>query len=138
MKNVFFIVFALIALSGCKNETKVEDKNNEVISSEQTEANTEALTVIKGVFIYYDDAAVLQTTSNVYAVVVNDKMHELNAEVQKYKTEITDMVPVEVRGTIIPKPENEPGWDFRVDIKEIITVSKPNPEDGEMITIGKE
>ena len=138
MKKVFFIVFALIILSSCKNEAKVEDTNKSVDNLEKTEANSDELTLIKGVFIYHEDAAVLQTKSDVYAVIVNDKMHELNAEVQKYKIEKTDMIPVAIRGTITPKPKNEAGWDFRVEIKEIITVSKPNPEDGEMITIGKE
>jgi len=138
MKKVLLLVFALIALSSCKNEKKAEDKNNSIDNIEKTETENEGLTLIKGVFIYLDDAAVLQTKNEVYSVIIDDKMHELNAQVQKYKTETTDMVPVELRGKITPKPENEEGWAFRVEIKEIITVSKPNPEDGEMITIGKE
>ena len=73
-----------------------------------------------------------------YAVIIDDKMHELNERVMKYKTADTDMVPVEIRGKITPKPENEEGWDYRVEIKEILKVSKPNPEGGEMITIGKD
>ncbi len=138
MKKTFLLVFALIALGSCKNETKAEDKNNTIDNSEKIEVENNELTLIKGVFIYIDDAAVLQTTEEVYTVIVDAKMHELNAEVQKYKTESTDMIPVEVKGKIIPRPENEEGWPFRVEIKEIITVSEPNPADGEMITIGKE
>lgn len=73
-----------------------------------------------------------------YAVIINDKTHELNEQAIKYKTADTDMVPVEIRGIITPKPENEKGWPFRIEIKEILKVSKPNPEGGEMITIGKD
>ena len=39
------------------------------------------------------------------------------------------MVPVEIRGKIIPKPENEEGWPLRVEIKEILNISKPKSED---------
>ena len=65
-------------------------------------------------------------------------MHELNEMTQKHKKADTDMIPVEVRGKITPKPENEEGWPFRVEIVEILKVSAPDPNAGEMITIGKE
>jgi len=138
MKKVLLLVFALTALSSCKNDTKAEEKNNSDNNIEKVVSQTEELSLIKGVFVFLDDAAVLQTKNDVYSVIINDKMHELNTQVQKYKTEATDMIPVELRGKITPKPENEEGWAFRVEIKEIIAVSKPNPADGEMITIGKE
>ena len=64
-------------------------------------------------------------------------MHELDKQVQQYKIETTDMVPVEIRGKIIPKPENEEGWPFRIEIKEILNVSKPKPEDNAIIKIGE-
>ena len=57
------------------------------------------------------DAAVLQTHREIYAVVIDDKMHELNDQVKKYKQEDTDMVPVEIRGEIKPKPEGEVSID---------------------------
>ncbi len=143
MKKVIFL-FAVIAFVSCKNEKKTEEKNNTVENLEKTEKQNDGLTLLKGEFIYYTSpedtigAAVLQTHSEIYAIVINDKMRELNAQVQKYKTEDTDMVPVEIRGKITPKPEDEEGWDFRVEIKEILTVIKPNPENNEIITIGKE
>jgi len=124
MKKILFL-FAVIAFVSCKKQ------NDE-------------LTLFKGEFIYYTSpedetgAAVLQTTEDVYAVIINDKMHELNTLVQKYKTEETDMVPVEIKGKISPKPENEEGWPFRVEIIEILDVTKPNSDGSEIITIGKD
>jgi hypothetical protein len=56
-------------------------------------------------------------------------MHELDKLAQQYKKEPTDYVSVEIRGEIIPKPENEEGWPYRIDIKEIIKVSKSQNED---------
>ncbi|NOY47662.1 MAG: hypothetical protein GXO84_05620 [Chlorobi bacterium] len=143
MKKVIFL-FAVIAFVSCKNDKKTEEETTATENLEKTEKQSDGLTLLKGEFIYYTSpkdtigAAVLQTHSEIYAVVINDKMRELNEQVQKYKTEDTDMVPVEIRGKITPKPENEEGWGFRVEIKEILNVIKPNPENNEIITIGKE
>ena len=93
--------------------------------------------VLKGNFIYYADAAVLQTDTIIYGVIINKKMHELDNQVQRYKTEVTDMVPVEIRVKIIPKPENEEGWPYQIEIKEILSISKPNPNTNDLIKIGK-
>lgn len=133
-----FLLLAIIAFVSCKNDTKTEEKSTSEKTVERTEKQSDGLTLLKGDFIYYGDAAVLQTHKEVYGVVIDDKMHELNTKVKAYKKEDTDMVPVEIRGKITSKPENEEGWPFRIEIKEILNVSKPGPSSGEMITIGKE
>ncbi len=140
MKKLFFIALTLAALMSCKNDAKSEQKEGTISSNndERTEKQSDGLTLLKGEFIYYADAAVLQTHNEMYAVIIDEKMHELNEQAIKLKTADTDMVPVEIRGIITPKPENEEGWPYRVEIKEILKVSKPNPEGGEMITIGKD
>jgi hypothetical protein len=128
MKKIVFITLVLTAFISCKNETK---------SKELDSANNEELTLLKGEFIYYADAAILQTATEIYGVVIDAKMHELDKQAQVYKKESTDMVPVEIKGKVVPKPENEEGWPFRVEIKDIIKVSKPNPENN-VVKIGKE
>ena len=135
------LLLAIIAFISCKNEQKSEENpapSENPDNTVRTEKQNDGLTLLKGDFIYYADAAVLQTHSEMYAVIINDKMHELNEQAKQYQKANTDMVPVEIRGIITPKPENEEGWDFRVEIKEILKVSKPNPEGSEMITIGNE
>ena len=46
------------------------------------------------------------------------------------------MIPVEIRGAIKPKPVDEEGWEFRVEIKEIINVFEPDPEQSDVIKLG--
>lgn len=140
MKKLILLL-AITAFVSCKNDSKPGDSttvSEQPDNTERTEKQSDGLTLLKGDFIYYADAAVLQTHSEIYGVIVNDKMHELNEQAKQYKKTDTDMVSVEIRGVITEKPENEEGWDFRVEIKEILNVSKPNPEGGEMITIGKD
>jgi hypothetical protein len=127
MKKIFILLVTVTTLYSCKNDSKTETVDTENIE----------LTLLTGDFVYYADAAVLQTPTEVYGVVINEKMHELDNQVKSYKQTDTDMVPVEIKGKIIPKPEGEEGWPFRIEIKEIINVSKPNPNKKDII-IGTE
>jgi hypothetical protein len=139
MKKIILSVLILSSLISCKNDSK-KDNQEEIITtdgSEKTAKQSDGLTLLKGDFIYFADAAVLQTHREVYGVVIDEKMHELDKQVQQYKIETTDMVPVEIRVKIIPKTENEEGWPFRIEIKEILNVSKPKPEDNTIIKIGE-
>ena len=117
MKKILSIILISFLLIGCKEEPKGE--------------------IYKGEFVFLTDAAVLQTESDIYAVIINDKMHELDEQVKKYKKEVTDMVPVEIRGIKTPKPENEEGWEYRIEVTEIINVFEPNTETNSVIKIGQ-
>lgn len=148
MKKALLLVLVLSVFLSCKNDKKTEKTDQSTIeetkqtitedSSTKTAKQSDGLTLLKGEFIYFADAAVLKTHAEVYGVIIDDKMHELNKQVQQYKTKGTDMVPVEIRGKIIPKPDNEEGWPFRVEIKEILNISKPAPEDNKVIKVGGE
>lgn len=131
MKNIIITFIIVIAFTSCKNDKKSEGNLDQVENQEEnTSKQYESLVLIKGEFVYYADAAVLQTnSSSIYGVVINEKMHELNELAQQYKKEPTDYVSVEIRGEIIPKPENEEGWPYRINIKEILSVNKSQTED---------
>ncbi len=136
MKKVIVTCLCLILFLSCKNDNKAATDNtkNENVDG-RTAKQSDGLTLLKGQFVYYADAAVLQTHREVYGVIVDDKMHELNDMVKRFKNESTDMVPVEIRGKIIPKPENEEGWPYRIKIEEILAVSKPKPESNDVIKL---
>ena len=131
MRNIVILLVFFLALTSCKNNSKSDKKTDDIENQEgKTTKQNDGLVLLKGEFVYYADAAVLQTnSSSIYGVVINEKMHELDKLAKQYKTEPTDYVSVEIRGKIIPKPENEEGWPYRIDIKEIIKVSKSQNED---------
>ena len=137
MKKVILILFIGTFVLACKKDKKTESKEDTVESQDgKTVKQSDGLTLLKGDFVYYADAAVLQTHAEVYAVVIDAKMHELNDLTKKYKQEATDMIPVEIRGEITPKPADEEGWSYRVEIKEILNVYKPDPKDNNVIKLG--
>tara|TARA_R110000868_G_scaffold100524_5_gene276347 strand:+ start:8877 stop:9296 length:420 start_codon:yes stop_codon:yes gene_type:complete len=139
MKRALYLI-CILAIISCKKATK-SITDSQIISSDnsvKTINQNDGLTILKGDFIYYADAAVLQTPTEVYGVVIDEKMKELNTQVQKYKNQATDMVPVEIKGKLIPKPDSEEGWPYRIEIKEILAISKPKLEDNNTVTLGKQ
>lgn len=138
MKKALFITVILIAFLSCKNEAKSNEANNTVSadSPERTAKQNDGLTLLKGEFVYYDGAAVLQTHANIYGVFLTDKMHELDKLVQKYKKVPTDMVPVEIRGEITDKKDDVILWEQKVEIKEILNVFEPNRENNDVVELG--
>lgn len=138
MKKILLILITITALMACKNDAKTEPQEVTTDASQQrTEKQSDGLTLLKGEFIYYADAAVLQTHREMYAVIIDDKMHELDNMAKPFKKEATDFVQVEIRGKITPKPENEEGWDYRVEIKEILNV-KAAKKSNEVVKLGTE
>jgi len=131
MKNIIITCIIVIAFTSCKSDKKTEGNLEQIEAEEaKTPIQNDGLVLLKGEFVYYADAAVLQTnSSSIYGVVINEKMYELDKLAQQYKKEPTDYVSVEIRGEIIPKPENEEGWPYRINIKEILSVNKSQTED---------
>lgn len=115
MKKTIVILLLSLAFVSCKQEPQGE--------------------IIKGDFVYSADAAVLHTEKEIYAVIIDEKMHELDNRVKVYKKEHTDMVPVEIRAIKTHKPEGEEGWEYRLQITEIINVFEPNAESNSVIKI---
>ena len=138
MKKLIILLLITTVFTSCKNDAKTEPKTDTINSDnpDKTIKQSDGLTLLKGDFIYYSDAAVLQTHKEVYGVIIDDKMHELETQAKQHKNEPTDMVKVTVRGLITPKPQGEEGWPYRVAIKEILKVEKINPEKNDVIKLG--
>ena len=104
MKKLATILMLSIAFISCKNDSKTEETTIEtkainVDDSNRTEKQNDGLTLLKGEFVYYADAAVLQTHREVYGVVIDDKMMELDNMAKAYKKEPTDYATVSIRGS---------------------------------------
>lgn len=133
MKKLSLAILVCLALFACKNEEKkaVNLEENRAKSYDQNDG----FVTMKGEFVYYADAAVFQTTSEIYGVVIDENMHQLAKQIQPFQKEGTDMVPVTVRVKKIAKPEGEEGWPWRVEIKEILKVEAPDPNKEDVIKL---
>ena len=103
MKKISLLI--LIILLGCKN------------------SNSDGVSTIKGSYIFFEDAAVLQNTNEIYGVFMNEKARELNNLAKKYRASDSDVVNVEVNAIISTKKDPIILWENKIDIIEIINVT---------------
>jgi len=139
MKKIYFIFALSVLMMSCKNEAKSNDTEK---TATEKSGYTESVTVgnefetFSGMFLYLESekAAVFQTAgSQMYGVVIDDQMLALNEQCKPYKKEAHNMVPVVIRG--VRKPNSiENAWKEVIEIKQIVSVQKPNEsQDGTII-----
>lgn len=133
MKQLIIILCIVTAFISCKNDEKTE---KETVGEESAVPSGES--VVTGSFMYYADAAVFQTKSELFGVVENEKLQDLIIQSETLKSEPSDEVAVTLKVKKSKKPENEEGWDNRIEILEIIKVSKANPSESKIIKLNKE
>ena len=92
---------------------------------------------ITGEFLFYDNNAVLNTGSEIYGVVVDDKLRKLHAQVAPIQKDSFDMVQVYIKGLISKNPNAE-GWPEVITIKDIDSVAPSTPFENQMIEIRTE
>lgn len=131
MRFYTILTVLLLLLNSCNNSSKRTEKEDNQPALE------EGLVTMRGDFIYYDGAAVLQTRRTIYGVVLDDMAEELNRKIAPYKKSETDMVTVTLKGKRIPKAEGEDAWPFSIEIKEIIKIEQPEPDAQEVIELSK-
>ena len=130
MKKIVFLLFMSAAIFSCKDDKKVDASERDDTSNPVTQ--------VTGNFMYYDDAAVFQTKNELFGVVSNEKLEDLILQSETLKDEPSDEVTVILKVKKSKKPENEEGWDNRIEIMEIVKVSKANPADNNIIKLGNE
>ena len=131
MKKIITILFIAALFASCKNDSK---------SPIPVKGNEEEISVrqLSGNFTYFADAAVFQTKSELFGVVENNKAQELVKMAEPLKDEYTDEVAVILKVKVIKKPEHEEGWENRIEIIDIISVSKVAQEDSNIIKLRSE
>ncbi|WP_298756010.1 hypothetical protein [uncultured Psychroserpens sp.] len=142
MKKVFILLITLVVFFSCKDgkvaETEMSSEEKPTVAEPgKTLKQSDGLIAIQGDFLYVDadKAAVFKTPTQMYGVVIDDKMNELNEQVKQYKADQYTMVPVTLRVRMIENDvENQ--WKQKIEIKEILKVSKPSPEENDVIKLG--
>ena len=140
MKKVLILIVSLSAFISCKKDVKSQNSEETIIngSEERTAKQSDGLTLLKGEFVYYDGAAVLQTNSEIYGVLITDKLEELQKQAEKHKSEPTDMVQVEIRGKITNQKDEKILWENKVEIIEILDVKPVSKEENKVFKLGNQ
>ena len=140
MKKILILIVSLSAFISCKKDVKSQNSEETIIngSEERTAKQSDGLTLLKGEFVYYDGAAVLQTNSEIYGVLITDKLEELQKQAEKHKSEPTDMVQVEIRGKITNQKDEKILWENKVEIIEILDVKPGSKDENKVIKLGNQ
>jgi hypothetical protein len=109
------ILFLLISFS-------CDSKQNKVVSNEVVETKNNDLIILSGDYVFYNNAAVLQTNKNVYGIIINEKVNELNEKLSSIKKDEFDFIPVILKGRLKNKAKNDEGWSVKLEITEIVEI----------------
>ena len=109
------ILFLLISFS-------CDSKQNKVVSNEVVETKNNDLIILSGDYVFYNNAAVLQTNKNVYGIIINEKVNELNEKLSSIKKDEFDFIPVILKGRLKNKDKNDEGWSVKLEITEIVEI----------------
>jgi len=143
MKKLLVILFVFVITVSCKNEAKSSEDSTAnmesvTVKDDKTAKQSDGLIAIQGEFLYskVDNAAVLKTATQMYGIVIDDNMRELQRQVEQYKADEYSMVPVTIRGRIIKNEKAENEWKKKIEIKEILKISKPTSDESDIIKLG--
>lgn len=118
MKKLVLMSVFLLLLVGCNNAKKTNS------NAKETSTNVQ---VITGKFIYTKKAAVINGNDFIYGVAPDSMAKVLAQKVKPIKLNEYDMVPVVVKGKLLPNPKKEE-WDTIVKITKILFISKSKPD----------
>ena len=124
MRNLFIIMIALLTLTACGGDTSEE------LQPQQAVEVQDSIPTLKGEFIFLSEAAVFKGDTFVYGVKIDSLSTKLAKEVETYKQDQFDMIPVTLKAKIIPNPGSK-GWDQFIEIREVLSISVPKEEPAE-------
>lgn len=105
-------------------------------STKKSTNETQAVS-IQGEFLYLNDAAVLNTGTEIYGVVIDKKLTELDLRTRPLQKDEYDMVQVFVKG-IVEKNPNQEGWENVVRIVSIDSVAPSIAQQNSIIKLSTE
>ena len=116
MKLYRILIFIALFSFSC------DKKQNKVVSNEVVETKNNEQIILSGDYVFYNNAAVLQTNKNVYGIIINEKVKELNQKLSLIKKDEFDFIPVILKGKLQNKKEDEEGWSVKLEITEIVEI----------------
>ena len=103
-KGIFVILLALLSLTSCGSDS------NEDLQPKEEVVVKDSIPTLKGEFIFLSDAAVFKGNDFIYGVAIDSISKDLAKQVEAYKKDQFDMIPVTLKGKIISSPGTK-GWD---------------------------
>ncbi|MCL6219642.1 hypothetical protein [Zunongwangia pacifica] len=118
MKKILFIFLLLITIASCKDDTKQTVQEN-VAEEQETEQDT--VPTVVGKFVFTEKDAILRGENFIYNVEIDSLSRNLGKQVEAYKTDDFEMIPVKVKGKLKQSPR-QTGIKRNIELREIVAI----------------
>jgi len=104
-------------VASCKEESQKAIQDN----PEANETEQDTLPTVIGKFVFTEDDAILRGDDFIYNVEIDSLSRVLGKQIEAYKTDDFEMIPVKVRGKLKQSPRQS-GIKRNIELKEIVAI----------------
>lgn len=128
-KSLLILGLTAFLWMGCKNEPKNDPVNTTDTELAQPSDEAEKAEdskndkVFIGEIIFTDKGAVINGKDFIHGVVIDSLANDLAGRIAPIKKDEFDMIPVVIKGNLVPNPDKD-GWEELVEITKIINISE--------------
>lgn len=124
MKKQLLVILSLLALTACGSDS------TEDLQLQESQVLVDSIPTLEGEFIFLAGEAVIKGDTFVYGIEMDSLALQLADQVEGYKKDKFDMIPVKVKAKVKRNPRAN-GWDELIEIRELLSISAPEVETAE-------
>ena len=116
MKKLLFILLLVLFILSCKdNSEKTQDNTDDKETAQDT------VPTVTGKFIFSEEDAILRGDDFIYNVEIDSLSRVLAKQIESYKTDDFQMIPVKVKVKLKQSPR-QTGIERNIELKEIVAI----------------
>ena len=117
MKKLLFIFLLVSFILSCKDNSEKTIQDN----TDDNETAQDSVPTVTGKFIFTEEDAILRGDDFIYNVEIDSLSRVLAKQIEAYKTDDFQMIPVKVKGKIKQSPR-QTGIKKNIELREIVAI----------------
>ena len=117
MKKLLFILLLVLFILSCKDNSEKTTQDN----TDDKETEQDTVPTVTGKFFFTEEDAILRGDDFIYNVEIDSLSRVLAKQVEAYKTDDFEMIPVKVKGRLKQSPR-QTGIERNIELKEIVAI----------------
>ena len=117
MKKLLFILLLVLFILSCKDNSEKTIQDN----TDDKETEQDTVPTVTGKFFFTEEDAILRGDDFIYNVEIDSLSRVLAKQVEAYKTDDFEMIPVKVKGRLKQSPR-QTGIERNIELKEIVAI----------------
>ena len=117
MKKLLFVFLLVSFILSCKDNSEKTIQDN----TDDKETEQDTVPTVTGKFIFTEEDAILRGDDFIYNVEIDSLSRVLAKQIESYKTDDFQMIPVKVKGKLKQSPR-QTGIERNIELKEIVAI----------------